>query len=96
MVSRFRKSSGPDSAAQALLALAALAAVGVPTIKGFEDLFVPSRVLRDNTATVIATGEGMNKRLLVNGIGITSLTPITKMMAHLPLAFLNHTPEARW
>jgi len=56
-------------------ALAALAAVGVPTIKGFEDLFVPSRVLRDNTATVIATGEGMNKRLLVNGIGITSLTP---------------------
>ncbi len=75
-------------------ALAALAAVGVPTIKGFEDLFVPSRVLRDNTATVIATGEGMNKRLLVNGIGITSLTPITKMMAHLPLAFLNHTPRS--
>jgi len=75
-------------------ALAALAAVGVLTIKGFEELFVPSQVLRDNTATVIATGEGMNKRLLVNGIGITLLTPITKMMAHLPLAFLNHPPRS--
>jgi spermidine synthase len=75
-------------------ALATLAVVGVLTIKGFEDLFVPSQVLRDNTATVIATGDGMTKRLLVNGIGITSLTPITKMMAHLPLAFLDHAPRS--
>ncbi len=74
--------------------LTALAVVGVLTIKGFEDLFVPSQVLRDNTATVIATGDGMTKRLLVNGIGITFLTPITKMMAHLPLAFLDHTPRS--
>lgn len=74
--------------------LAALAVVGVLTIKDFEDLFVPSQVLRDNTATVIATGDRMNKRLLVNGIGITQLTPVTKMMAHLPLAFLNHTPRS--
>ena len=29
----------------------------------------------------------MQKRLLVNGVGMTHLTPITKMMAHLPLAF---------
>jgi spermidine synthase len=29
----------------------------------------------------------MGKRLFVNGIGITHLTPITKMMGHLPLAF---------
>lgn len=43
--------------------------------------------LRDHTATVIANGEGMRKRLLVNGTGMTKLTPITKMMAHLPLAF---------
>jgi spermidine synthase len=74
--------------------LAALAVVGVLTIKDFEDLFVPSQVLRDNTATVIATGDRMNKRLLVNGIGITQLTPVTKMMAHLPLAFLDHTPRS--
>jgi spermidine synthase len=50
-------------------------------------------VLRDNTATVVATGDGMKKRLLVNGIGITELTPITKVMAHLPLAFLDHSPR---
>ena len=95
-----RWSVGPERAAAQTLqrklsyALAVLAVVGVLTIKGFEELFVPSQVLRDNTATVIATGDGMNKRLLVNGIGITYLTPITKMMAHLPLAFLDHTPRS--
>jgi spermidine synthase len=52
-----------------------------------------SRVLRDSTATVIATGTGMKKLLLVNGYGMTSLTPITKMMAHLPLAFLDRPPQ---
>jgi spermidine synthase len=75
------------------LALAVLAFVAVFTMKGFEDQFPERQVLRDHTATVIATGEGMNKSLLVNGIGITSLTPITKMMAHLPLAFLAHPPR---
>lgn len=43
--------------------------------------------LRDHTATVVASGEGMKRRLLVNGTGMTKLTPITKMMAHLPIAF---------
>ena len=52
-----------------------------------------SRIMRDSTATVIATGSGMSKLLLVNGYGMTSLTPITKMMAHLPLAFLDRTPQ---
>jgi len=52
-----------------------------------------SEVLRDSTATVIATGSGMHKLLLVNGYGMTSLTPITKMMAHLPLAFLDRPPQ---
>jgi spermidine synthase len=48
----------------------------------------PRRIeLRDYTATVIATGEGMERRLLVNGVGMTKLTPITKMMVHLPLSF---------
>src|SRR5207302_6364144 len=50
-------------------------------------------VLRDSTATVIATGTGMHKKLLVNGTGMTSLTSITKMMAHLPLAFLDLPPQ---
>ncbi len=46
-------------------------------------------VRRDQVATVIAYGEGMGKRLLVNGVGMTFLTPITKVMAHLPLAINN-------
>jgi spermidine synthase len=54
----------------------------------------PDRVvLRDSTATVIATGTGMDKMLLVNGVGMTSLTPITKMMAHLALASLPKPPR---
>jgi spermidine synthase len=61
--------------------------------QGFEDQFAHPHVLRDNTATVIATGEGMEKSLLVNGIGLTYLTPMTKVMAHLPLAFLDHSPR---
>ena len=62
--------------------------------KGYEDQFAHHQVLRDNTATVVATGEGMRKRLLVNGYGITELTPETKVMAHLPLAFLDHAPQS--
>ena len=63
------------------------------TQRDYEDQFGHSEVLRDNTATIVAMGEGRNKHLLVNGIGITGLTPITKVMAHLPLAFLNHPPK---
>jgi spermidine synthase len=51
-------------------------------------------IRRDHTATIISAGEGMTKRLLVNGVGITQLTPITKMMAHFPLALLGHKPES--
>lgn len=59
---------------------------------GYGEQFAHKAVLRDSTATVIATGDGMQKRLLVNGYGMTTLTPITKMMAHLPLAILDHRP----
>jgi spermidine synthase/predicted MFS family arabinose efflux permease len=61
--------------------------------KDFEAQFDVRRVLRDSTATVIAEGEGKDRRLLVNGMGMTVLTPITKMMAHLTLASLDHTPH---
>jgi spermidine synthase len=61
--------------------------------KGYEREYRGGIVLRDSTATVIAAGTGMTRQLLVNGYGMTSLTPITKMMAHLPLAFLNRTPQ---
>jgi spermidine synthase len=60
---------------------------------GYGEQFANRAVMRDSTATVIAVGEGMQKRLLVNGIGMTALTPVTKMMAHVPLATLDHKPN---
>ncbi|MGO9306223.1 MAG: hypothetical protein ACLP3R_21395 [Candidatus Korobacteraceae bacterium] len=61
--------------------------------KDYETIFPQREVLRDSTATVIATGTGMNKRLMTNGVGMTILTPITKMMAHLTLASLDQPPR---
>jgi predicted membrane-bound spermidine synthase len=49
--------------------------------------------LRDYMATVVAGQKDGYKRLLINGIGMTTLTPITKHMAHLPLAFLDRPPR---
>lgn len=71
-----------------------LAAVAVSiSTKDYETQFPARKVLRDSTATVIATGEGMKKQLFTNGVGMTALTPITKMMAHLTLASLDHPPR---
>lgn len=85
-----RVSSMARAAAYALLPLAGLLVfVG----KGYDEKYPQGQVLRDSTATVIASGSGMGKQLLVNGYGMTSLTPITKVMAHLPLAFLNRPPQ---
>jgi spermidine synthase len=61
--------------------------------KGYEEQYSPRWIRRDSTATVVSHGSGMDRRLLVNGVGMTRLSPITKMMAHLPLAFLTRPPE---
>ena len=61
---------------------------------GFEEQYEPREVRRDSTATIVATGSGQGRRLLINGIGITSLTPITKLMVHLPNAFLPRAPQS--
>jgi tetratricopeptide (TPR) repeat protein/predicted membrane-bound spermidine synthase len=50
-------------------------------------------IRHDYTATVVSFGNGLQKKLLVNGIGMTVLTPLTKDMAHMPLVSLNHKPE---
>ncbi len=52
------------------------------------------QVRRDSTATVVAAGEGRRKMLFVNGVNMTGLTPVTKFMAALPLAHLDHTPQS--
>lgn len=59
----------------------------------FESLFAQRIVRRDYAATVIATGNGFDRALLVNGIGMTLLTPITKYMVHMPLAFMSRRPQ---
>jgi spermidine synthase len=74
-------------------AIVLVAVILVFTGKAYEDQFVPREVLRDDTATSIATGDGMDKLLLINGVGMTALTPATKMMAHLPLMFLDRPPQ---
>ena len=81
------------------LRLAAAAALVIAAVtlffftKDYEEDFPDSVILRDRTATVLATGDGMDKMLLVNGVGMTSLTPITKMMAHFTLSHLAQPPR---
>lgn len=53
-------------------------------------------IKRDSMATVVGMKNNINKfesRLLVNGVGITVLTNVTKIMAHFPLAFCKNEPK---
>ena len=52
-------------------------------------------VRRDYAASVISLQETNGiKQILVNGIGMTTLTPITKFMVHLPLGLHEGTPQS--
>jgi spermidine synthase len=62
--------------------------------KSYETIYPQRKVLRDSAATVIAYGTGMKRGLITNGVGMTTLTSITKMMAHLTLASLDHQPHS--
>jgi spermidine synthase len=53
-----------------------------------------TQVRRDYAASVISYGEGFHRRLLVNGVGMTTLTPETKFMVHLPMAFHQSPPKS--
>jgi len=81
----------------AILAFAlAWSVFGTEDFEGMLQKTIPKGavVRRDYTATVISFGEGKGRSLLVNGIGMTVLTPITKFMVHLPLAFHKEKPES--
>jgi spermidine synthase len=83
--------SSADRAAGYVIALASvLIFFGT---KDFETIFPQRVVLRDSAATVIATEASGQKQLLVNGIAMTGLNPITKMMAHLTLASHLQPPQ---
>lgn len=65
--------------------------------RGFVGSFGPSSRVeerRDYAASVISAETHGEKWLLVNGVGMTALTPITKFMAHLPLAFHEGPPQS--
>ena len=49
---------------------------------------------RDYAAAVISAAPMNQKLLLVNGIGMTTLSPVTKFMVHLPLAFHQEPPRS--
>ena len=83
-------------AAGVAVAFVAMFAISALVSRGYEDGVLatgPREIRRDHVASVIAYGAGMGKRLMVNGISITVLTPITKVMAHLPLA-MNGQPKS--
>ena len=73
-------------------ALAASAAVWFSTTL-FEERFPVAQVRHDHVATVVAAGTVMEKSLYVNGVGMTVLTTVTKMMAHFPAAHLSRREE---
>ena len=76
-------------------AVAAVSLVLLLVSRDYDAHFEHPKVFRDSTATVMGvTTENLGKRLLVNGVGMTELSTITKMMAHLPLASLDHPPQS--
>jgi len=83
---------GPAWRAQAGIMASAAVALSAFT-RDHEAIFTPREVRRDYTATVVAAGTGLDKHLLVNGVGMTRLLPVTKMMAPLPLALLGRPPR---
>ncbi len=98
---RTSSSSGEPAPAKPLTAAGAIL-VGATLLASFALIYrthsyvqeIPgAQVRRDSTATVIAAGQGMQKSLYVNGVSMTILTPITKMMSAMPLAFLDHPPQ---
>jgi spermidine synthase len=77
----------PRADGKAMAATTVAAAALLALTRGEDARFPVARVRRDSTATVIVTGEPASA-LLVNGVSMTVRTPITKFMAHLPLALL--------
>jgi spermidine synthase len=62
-------------------------------ITAYEKYYPSLEVRRDAEATTMAfTREDGLKMLAVNGYGMTTLTPLTKFMAHMPLALAANRP----
>jgi spermidine synthase len=84
----------PRSGVAILTVAAGAVAALVFLSRGYETAYPGAVTRRDSTATVTAAGQDRSSKvILVNGKGMTLLTPITKMMAHLPLAFRKTSPR---
>ena len=100
-VTAFRKPTGsaqaqPQSIRKQRLTFAAsvLAAILLFSMShDYETNYPVREVRRDYAATVIATGRGFDRKLMVNGVNMTVLSPDNKYMVDLPLAFLGRTPQ---
>jgi spermidine synthase len=79
--------------ALALIVILVASCALIFTTQGYVQQILGEQVRRDNTATVVAAGQGMQKRLYVNGVSMTYLTPITKLMVTMPLALLDRPPQ---
>ena len=79
------------AAAYGILFLALLVLLAT---KDFETQFPVRRVLRDSTATVIAARRRHATAASGQWDGDDQAHPITKMMAHMTLASLDHTPHS--
>jgi spermidine synthase len=86
-----KRSSVPLAIFSAVILLASF--ILIFKTQGYVEQFPGAQVRRDNTATVMAAGQGKYRLLYVNGVSMTYLTPITKVMASMPLALLNHPPQ---
>jgi spermidine synthase len=94
--SRFESSAGKPVSTQRVIGASLILVVSSALIlktHSYVQQYPGAEVRRDSTATVIATGQGRMKKLVVNGVSMTILTPLTKMMSALPLTFLDHPPE---
>jgi spermidine synthase len=90
------ESAQPQSIRKVRLTFAAsaLAAILLFSVShDYETKYAVRQVRRDYAATVIATDTGFDRQLIVNGINMTVLSPDTKFMVHLPLAFLGRPPQ---
>ena len=88
--------TGKRASAASLVAATLILAISVSLVfftRSYVNVIPNAQIRRDSTATVVAGGQGMGKRLWVNGMNMTILTPITKLMSALPLTHLNHPPQ---
>ena len=81
------------------LVIGGIALYAIFLSRDFEELAArdmpESVVRRDYMASIISLGtKREEKHQIVNGIGMTKLTPITKFMAHLPLALHEGKPQS--